>query len=188
MAQELTRREALSRRVSQDIRALARTEDVPPDIVEFAAGPWADVVARAQADRPGEDDPGGYLAVVPELFWLAQPALAARTPERLAPAVTRILGVLRGGLDSVGHDEGMTAAILERVAALHQAAAEQAAARAGEPTRLLPRSPKRSKRPKRPKRPARTGPGMPPRPPTGRTPPAANFPSAPGWNSPPITA
>ncbi len=132
VAQELTRREALSQRVSQDIRALARTEDLPPDIVEFAAGPWADVVARAQADRPGEDDPGGYLAVVPELFWLAQPGLAARTPERLAPAVTCILGALRGGLDSVGHDEGMTAAILERVAALHQAAAEQAAARAGE--------------------------------------------------------
>ncbi|MDA8449020.1 DUF1631 domain-containing protein [Acidovorax sp. NCPPB 3859] len=132
VAQELKRREELSRRVSQDIRALARTEDVPPDIVEFAAGPWADVVARAQADRPGEDDPGGYLAVVPELFWLAQPDLAARTPERLAPVVTRILGALRGGLDSVGHDEGMTAAILERVATLHQAAAEQAAARAGE--------------------------------------------------------
>ncbi|WP_225977946.1 DUF1631 family protein [Paracidovorax avenae] len=132
VAQELTRREALSRRVSQDIRALARTENVPPDIAEFAAGPWADVVARAQAARPGEDDPGGYLAVVPELFWLAQPGLAARTPERLAPAVTRILGALRGGLDSVGHDEGMTAAILERVATLHQAAAEQAAARAGE--------------------------------------------------------
>ncbi|XDF37198.1 DUF1631 family protein [Paracidovorax avenae] len=132
VAQELTRREALSRRVSQDIRALARTEDVPPDIVDFAAGPWADVVARAQADRPGEDDPGGYLAIVPELFWLAQPGLAARTPERLAPAVTRILGVLRGGLDSVGHDDGMTGAVLERVATLHQAAAERAAARSGE--------------------------------------------------------
>ncbi len=125
---ELARREALSRRVSADIRALARTEDdLPTDIVEFAAGPWSDVVACVQGDRPGEDDPDGCLAAVTELFWLARPEVAARSPERLAPTATRVLGTLRAGLERIGHDPHMTAAVLERVSALHLAAAERAA-------------------------------------------------------------
>lgn len=124
---ELARREALSRRVSADIRALARTEDdLPTDIVEFAAGPWSDVVACVQADRPGEDDPDGCLATVTELFWLARPEVAARSPEHLAPTATRVLGTLRAGLERIGHAPQMTAAVLERVSALHLAAAERA--------------------------------------------------------------
>ncbi|MDA8456406.1 DUF1631 domain-containing protein [Acidovorax sp. GBBC 3334] len=128
VALELTRREELARRVAEDIRALAKTDDVPQDIVDFAAGPWADVVANAQAGQAGtgDPDPGGYLALVPELFWLAQPAAAAQEPERLATTITRMLGTLRQGLDSVGHAEDMTSTILERVAALHQTAAEHA--------------------------------------------------------------
>ncbi|CAM3674226.1 DUF1631 family protein [Paracidovorax anthurii] len=139
VALELTRREALARRVAADIRALAETDDVPADIVDFAAGPWADVIARAQmaqaAGTQGAErsDPGGYLAMVPELFWLAQPALAARDPERLAETAPRMLGTLRQGLDSVGHAEDMTQAILERVAAMHQSAADHAVRHAAVP-------------------------------------------------------
>jgi hypothetical protein len=127
VALELTRREELSHRVSTGIRALARAEHLPADIVEFAAGPWADVAARAQDDQPGEDDPGGYLAAVTELFWLARPELAARSPERLEPAAAHVLRILREGLDHIGHDPGMTAAVLDRVAELHLTAAAQAA-------------------------------------------------------------
>ena len=127
VALELTRREELSHRVSTGIRALARAEHLPADIVEFAAGPWADVAARAQDDQPGEDDPGGYLAAVTELFWLARPELAARSPERLEPAAVHVLRILREGLDRIGHDPGMTAAVLDRVAELHLTAAAQAA-------------------------------------------------------------
>lgn len=127
VALELTRREELSHRVSAGIRALARAEHLPDDVVEFAAGPWADVAARAQDDRPGEDDPGGYLAAVNELFWLARPELAAQSPERLDPAAAHVQRILREGLDCIGHDPGMTAAVLDRVAELHLTAAVQAA-------------------------------------------------------------
>lgn len=127
VALELTRREELSHRVSAGIRVLARAEHLPADIVEFAAGPWADVAARAQDDRPGEDDPGGYLAAVNELFWLARPELAAQSPERLDPAAAHVQRILREGLDCIGHDPDMIAAVLDRVAELHLTAAAQAA-------------------------------------------------------------
>ncbi|MDA8445787.1 DUF1631 family protein [Paracidovorax valerianellae] len=134
-ALRVQRREALSKRIAADIRALAGAAQVPQDILDFAAGPWADVVALAQMDQPGSDDgdPGGYLALVPELFWVAQPDLAAAEPDRLGGIVTRMLGTVRQGLDSVGHAEDMASTVLERIASLHQTAMERAASLALDP-------------------------------------------------------
>ncbi|WOI47061.1 DUF1631 family protein [Acidovorax sp. BLS4] len=134
-ALRVQQREALSKRIAADIRALAGADQVPRDILDFAAGPWADVVALAQMDDPGsaDGDPGGYLALVPELFWIAQPEVAAAEPERLGGTVTRMLGTVRQGLDSVGHAEAMAGAVLERIAGLHQAAMERAASLALQP-------------------------------------------------------
>ncbi|GKT23082.1 DUF1631 family protein [Acidovorax sp. SUPP3334] len=138
-ALRVQRREALSKRIAADIRALAGAAQVPQDILDFAAGPWADVVALAQMDHPGSEDgdPGGYLALVPELFWVAQPELAAAEPDRLGGIVTRMLGTVRQGLDSVGHAEAMASAVLERIAGLHQTAMERAASLALNPASAL---------------------------------------------------
>ena len=69
---------------------------MPADILDFAAGPWADVVALAQVSAEGQqDDPSGYLALVPLLLWSAQPELTRLEPERLTHAIPDMLAKLR---------------------------------------------------------------------------------------------
>src|SRR3989344_5590278 len=58
-------REMLAEKTAADIRRLPDLENVPADVLDFAAGPWADVIALAQVLKGGDgqdEDPGGYLA------------------------------------------------------------------------------------------------------------------------------
>jgi len=122
------RRELLAERVAADIRKLPDMEGVPGDILDFAAGPWADVVALAQvmaAEGDAEDDPGGYLALVPVLLWSAQPELTRLEPERLNEAIPGLLAKLRKGLKTVSYPAVQTSALLQRLVGLHQAAFEK---------------------------------------------------------------
>lgn len=124
------RRELLAERVAADIRKLPDMEGVPGDILDFAAGPWADVVALAQvmaAEGDAEDDPGGYLALVPVLLWSAQPELTRLEPERLNEAIPGLLAKLRKGLKTVSYPAVQTSALLQRLVGLHQAAFEKPA-------------------------------------------------------------
>ncbi|NMM90323.1 hypothetical protein B2J88_39350 [Rhodococcus sp. SRB_17] len=117
-------REALAGRIAADIRTLSGADQVPADVLDFVAGPWADVVALAQLEGPeaADGDPGGYLALVPELFWSAQPALACTDPARLIEAMPHLVATLRTGLQSIRHPEDLARAFLERLTGLHQRA------------------------------------------------------------------
>ncbi len=120
-------REMLAEKMAADIRKLPDLERVPADILDFAAGPWADVVALAQvmkAEDDANDDPGGYLALVPLLLWTAQPDLTRQEPERLNEAIPGLLAKLRKGLKTINHPAVQTSAFLQRLVALHQAAFE----------------------------------------------------------------
>lgn len=120
-------REMLAEKMAADIRKLPDLERVPADILDFAAGPWADVVALAQVMNSGdgaEDDPGGYLALVPVLLWTAQPDLTRQEPERLNEAIPGLLAKLRKGLKTINHPAVQTSAFLQRLVGLHQAAFE----------------------------------------------------------------
>lgn len=123
--QRAEQRAMLAEKIAADIRKLPDMGNVPSDVLDFAAGPWADVVALAQVTADGaEDDPGGYLALVPMLLWSAQPALTRLEPERLTQAIPDMLARLREGLRTVDHPAHKTSAFLERLVALHQAAFE----------------------------------------------------------------
>ncbi len=123
-ADQAQQREALAGRIAAGMRTLPGAEQVPADVMDFATGPWADVVALAQMAGPedADGDPGGYLALVPELFWSAQPELARADPARLAEATPHLVATLQRGLQSIGHPEALTRAFLERLAGLHQLA------------------------------------------------------------------
>ncbi len=122
-------RELLAEKVAADIRKLPDLEQVPADILDFAAGPWADVIALAQVMNSdgGKDDPGGYLALVPVLLWSAQPALTRQEPDRLNEAIPGLLAKLRKGLKTVNYPAVQTSALLQRLVGLHQEAFEKPA-------------------------------------------------------------
>lgn len=134
-------RELLAEKIAADIRKLPDVDKVPSDVLDFAAGPWADVVALAQvmrSDDSQEDDPSGYLALVPVLLWTAQPDLTRQETDRLNEAIPGLLAKLRKGLKTINYPAVQTSAFLQRLVALHQAAFEKPApapvsAPAGEP-------------------------------------------------------
>ncbi|CAN7490673.1 DUF1631 family protein [Acidovorax sp. LjRoot194] len=121
-------REMLAEKIAADIRKLADVASVPADIVDFAAGPWADVVALAQVLKPADspdDDPGGYLALVPVLLWSSQPDLTRQDPDRLNDSIPGLLAKLRKGLKTIGYPAVQTSALLQRLVGLHQEAFEK---------------------------------------------------------------
>ncbi len=123
-------REMLAEKIAADIRKLPDVGKVPVDILDFAAGPWADVVALAQVmkapDSPN-DDPGGFLALVPVLLWSSQPDLTRQEPERLNESIPSLLAKLRKGLKTINYPATQTSALLQRLVGLHQAAFEKPA-------------------------------------------------------------
>ncbi len=115
-------RELLAEKIAANIRALPDIDKVPADIMEFATGPWADVVARAQLKQPegADGDPGGYLALVPLLFWSVQPEQVGEDLGRMVDAIPGMLATLREGLATIGHPDSSTSALIERLVLLHQ--------------------------------------------------------------------
>jgi hypothetical protein len=127
----LTRQQALAEQIGASIRQLPDVEGVPREVLDFAAGPWAEVIAtsqvqHAQDPEAAEDgDPGGYLALIPLLFWSAQPALTRADPDRLTQAIPGLLSALREGLKSIDYPATQTSAFMQRLAGLHQRAFEK---------------------------------------------------------------
>ena len=129
-----TERRALRvQKLAADVRKLSGLEQVPPDVVDFAAGPWAEVVARAQereqtlsADASdAQNDPRGFWALIPVLFWSAQPELACQEPDRLIEIIPELLAALQGGLQSIDYPAKQTDVFLQRLTGLHQVALER---------------------------------------------------------------
>ena len=116
-------REMLAEKVASNIRALPDIGNVPADIMDFAAGPWADVVALAQINKPEgstDSDPGGYLALVPLLFWSVQSELVADEKAKLVDAIPGMLATVREGLASIAHPHDGISGFIERLVLLHQ--------------------------------------------------------------------
>ena len=151
-------RQMLSEKIAAGIRALAGVEQVPEDVMDFAAGPWAEVVALAQINNTDKntDDPAGYVALVSDLFWSVQPELARADIARLRTLVPPLLQTLRTGMQSIDYPLAKSNALLARLLNLHRSflvvpapAPEKSPLRSARPTRpplpqeapMLPDSP-----------------------------------------------
>jgi len=120
---DVERRELLTEKIAANIRALPGVAHVPADVMDFAAGPWAAVVALAQmggAETDADGDPGGYLALVPLLFWSVQPGQVGNALDELVDAIPGLLAKLREGLTTIEHPEAEVNAFVERLVYLHQ--------------------------------------------------------------------
>ena len=115
-------RQMLTEKIAAGIRALAGVEHVPSDVMDFVAGPWAQVVALAQIDNTDKktDDPGGYVALVPDLLWSVQPDLARADIPRLRALVPGLLQTLRTGMQSIDYPLAKSNALLARLLNLHR--------------------------------------------------------------------
>lgn len=131
-AAQAQQRALLADKIAAGIRKLPGVEEVPGVVMEFACGPWAQVVAQAQLSTPNasEDDPRGYLALVPELFWSAQPHLASADTAHLTVVIPVLLNTLRQGLQGIAYPQAAENAFLAQLGALHQQALQRAAAEA----------------------------------------------------------
>jgi len=123
-------RKLLAEKIAAGIRKLPGVEQVPQVVMDFACGPWAEVAAAAQwsASSAAEHDPGGYLALVPELFWSAQPQLASADTARLAAIAPVLLTTLRQGLRSIAYPHSSESHFLSQLGGLHQEAVQMAKA------------------------------------------------------------
>lgn len=126
--QEVEARHLLAEKMAADIRARPSAERVPVSVLDFACGPWAQVMAHARlTDTTGDDDPGSYRELLLALFWSAQPELARKNVGKLTKLIPRLLGKLREGLDSIGYPARKASAFFELLMKLHQQAFKQVA-------------------------------------------------------------
>lgn len=116
----VAQRAKLAAKIAAGIRKLADTGEVPPDILEFVTGPWAEVVALAHINAPDAGgDPGGYLALVPDLLWSVQPSQLRQDPEHLHSIWPGVQETLRRGLHSIGRPQEQAEEWLQRLQAIH---------------------------------------------------------------------
>ncbi len=109
--------------IAQNIRRLPDSSQVPAAIMDFATGVWAQVIARVQLEQPAhntENDPHGYLALVPLLFWSVRPGLSVEERQQIAPAVPDLLQNLTRGLQHIAHPTSEIQQVLRLLKRIHQ--------------------------------------------------------------------
>jgi hypothetical protein len=130
-------RNLLAERIARELRNRPDMAGLPRELAVFVTGPWAQVMAQARlSDESGGKDPGGYVALVADLVWSAQPRLAAGNTARLAKLAPTLVEKLRHGLAIIDYPAPSAQRFLDYLAAAHRQAVEVAA----QPVRPAPLS------------------------------------------------
>lgn len=104
----------LAERVAAQLRRLPEAQGATPDALAFVTGPWAQIVARAQAS----DDPeaaNGYLALAPLLLGLDRPPPTGADLRAAAQAIAQALTLVERGLDHIDHPQQARVAFVGRL-------------------------------------------------------------------------
>lgn len=144
--QQAEKRNQLADQIAQHIRKQPGTVLVPDLIVDFACGPWAQVMAQAQiegkVDQPGEPD---HVALLEDLFWSVRPDQVRQQPGQLVKLIPQLVQGLRQGLERIHYPPDQLQHFLDQLFALHQggmdgvsAARSQRAAQPAAKTWLAP--------------------------------------------------
>ncbi len=114
-------RNLLAEKIAQSIETHKDSAKVPPVVIEFLCGPWAQVVAQARIKQgAGSAAAERYEALIPALLWSAHPDLARANPSKLTRVVPRLLATLRDGLETIHYPGTRTSVFLEALMAIHQ--------------------------------------------------------------------
>jgi Protein of unknown function (DUF1631) len=116
-------RNLLAEKIARSIDAHPDAGRVPPVVIDFLCGPWAQVVAQARIQGgTGSTVADKYQALISALLWSAHPDLARQNVSKLTKLVPRLLSTLREGLDSIHYPATRTSAFFEALMAIHQQA------------------------------------------------------------------
>lgn len=116
-------RNLLAAKMVEDMKSIKDLQHVPPSVVDFLFGPWAQVMACAQLnDRSQADDPGGYKNLVNSLLWSVQPELTRKHIDKLTRLVPRLLSGLREGLRMIDYPSTKTSSFFDLLMKQHQLA------------------------------------------------------------------
>lgn len=127
--QQAEKRNELARQIAGHIRKQAGTVLVPDQVVDFACGPWAQVMAQAQIDgkveQPGEPD---HVALLEDLFWSVRPDQVRQQPGQLVKIIPQLVKGLRQGLEGIHYPPDQLQHFLDHLFALHQGGLDGASA------------------------------------------------------------
>ncbi len=130
-------RNLLAEKIAKEMRARQDVAAAPREIAAFIMGPWTQVMAQARlADDAGTTDPGGYMTLVPDLLWSAQPRFASSNVPRLMRLVPQLLEKIRHGLALIDYPHPATERFLDFLSSAH----DHAIRNADNPERPVPLS------------------------------------------------
>ena len=116
-------RNLLAQRHARQFSERLQGLQVPDWVLAFLRGPWAQVVAEAQLHlADGSEDPGGYLALVDDLVWSAQPRLTCHNQARLLQLLPDLLLTMRRGLALISYPPARMAEFFDALIAFHEQA------------------------------------------------------------------
>jgi hypothetical protein len=117
-------RNLLAQKLADAFEQAAAGLEVPPFVIDFLKGSWAQVVAEAQLScTDGSDDPFGYRAVVDDLIWSVQKSTAQRgRTRRLTQLVPALLAKLHEGLERMEYPPELSQRFFDSLVTLHGAA------------------------------------------------------------------
>lgn len=126
--EHLVQRKLLAEHVAKEIEAQPDFERAPGLVQSFLSGPWLQVIAHARlAAEAGETSNGAdtaalrFMAVLPDLLWSSQLALASRNAPRLIRGIPDLLRTLREGLDTIDHPQALSELLFHALQGLHEA-------------------------------------------------------------------
>lgn len=122
--QNAEERNVLAKKIARDIAAHGDAQQVPPVVLEFLCGPWAQVVAQARLAGPAIAGSAAerYHSLVSALLWSTHPDLGRKDTPKLTRLVPPLLGTLREGLETIHYPPTKTSAFFEALMGLHQRA------------------------------------------------------------------
>lgn len=119
--QQAEKRNQLASQIAGHIRKQPGTVLVPDRVVDFACGPWAQVMAQAQiegtVEQPGAPD---YVALLEDLFWSVRPDQTRQQPGQLVKIIPQLVQGLRQGLERIHYPPDQLQQFLDQLFAMHQ--------------------------------------------------------------------
>ena len=126
---KVEQRNLLAQRVAAEMEARNDFAKAPGVVRRFLSGPWAQVVAQARLQEnatglelPEDSAAQRYMAILPDLLWSSQLALASRNRPRLIKVIPQMLRTLREGLDGIDYPRTQSEAFFQALMGLHEAA------------------------------------------------------------------
>lgn len=119
--QKAEQRNLLAQTIAKEVQGLPDIGKIPPVVVQFLQGTWAQVVAHARLEHgPRSELANKYQALISALLWSTHPELPVQDLAKFTRVVPVLLSNLREGLESIGMPAEQAGPFLEALMSLQQ--------------------------------------------------------------------